>query len=98
MAGEEVKAALTAEEWALGNLSAHGFQKEFPLYVDGVYQPQNAPKQAVFLLNLPNQPFGFTREDVQLLREVHRDMWDTPAGDMENLIARIEALLPPEEK
>ena len=53
---------------------------------------------------LKGQPFGFTREDVELLRSVERDSHDPASapyiGDVSmlaDLADRIEALLPPED-
>ena len=60
-----MKPALTEEEWALGMYSARGFWGEFPLFIDGVRQPQNAPKQAAF--PLCDEPFGFTDDMVEAI-------------------------------
>lgn len=100
----EIKPALTAEEWASARVSSKSPCNQFPLYVDGVYQPQNAPKLAALLLD--DEPFGFTREDVGLLRglEVYPGLAieegdaNRLRGMFNDLADRISALLPPEEK
>jgi hypothetical protein len=68
-------------------------------------------RHALAALCLKDQPYGFTREDVELLRAWAEDMRasaernDRPTGlsaryavQIDNLAARIEALLPPEEE
>ena len=96
-----MKSALTYEEWAKGNLSGLGFQGELPLYIEGVYQPQNVIKQAAFLLE--DQPFGFTLEDMldlrkMALQEGNRTRYmNDMTFRLNDLADRIEALLPPKE-
>ena len=99
-----IKPALTAEEWRTGMFSSRGIQVEFPLYIDGVYQPENAPKLVALLMY--EQPFGFTREDATQHRESAQACFTSGQtigpGSMhdwhESMADRIEALLPPEEK
>ena len=103
-----MKPALTAEEWGRGMYSACVFQHNFPLYVDGLYQPQNARKQAAILLH--NQPFGFTREMVEALNRlvylgsenaafIDDPEYDGPIKDLAfRAIDNLEALLPPKGK
>ncbi len=63
-----------------------------------------ATDQAVASLALRGQPFGFTREDVALVRRMAQDLScalefdlsDRHIQDAELLAERIEALLPPE--
>lgn len=72
---------------------------------------RNEDRHALGALALHEQPFGFSREDVETLRdalgdleyskqEYYRDeQWEYAAAQkrvLESLIARIEALLPPE--
>jgi hypothetical protein len=65
---------------------------------------ENDARHALAALALHNQPFGFTREDVKMLREsqIWADSTDLRVNgepaDFEDLADRIEALLPPEEK
>ena len=69
-------------------------------------------KHALAALCLHGQDFGFTREDVVVLRSVQGEMeasakialnveaeakWAITAGCIEHICDRIEALLPPEE-
>lgn len=61
-----------------------------------LYSKSESPNAIVFrrhalaALALHGQPFGFTRKDVALLRAANH------ANVLNSLIARIEALLPPE--
>ena len=88
----KVTPALTPEEWAR-HLSTN-----FPQ----VYIPH--PERywhAVAARALHGQPFGFTRNDVEAMREIVRFL--KLAGHLgtlyaENVTDRIEALLPPEPK
>lgn len=81
-----MKPALTAEEW--GN-------------VDLPVADTPESRHATAALCLHGQPFGFTREDVIMLRaarlrldgEEQEDAWDK---SLDSLADRIEALLPPE--
>jgi hypothetical protein len=62
----------------------------------------DADCHALAALALHGQPFGFTREDVALLRDEAESEWngdEMPTGRrLLALAARIEALLPPEGK
>lgn len=103
----EIKPALTAAEWTTARFSPAGFWNLFPLYVDGVYQPQNAPKLAALLLD--DEPFGFTREMVNALHRlvglgvengvfIDRPDFDGPLKDLAHeALANLEALLPLED-
>ena len=43
------------------------------------------------------EPFGFTQEDVELVRRLTSDALDTPGTRRAaSLVARLQALLPPE--
>jgi len=83
-----MKPALTAEEWAsfpnwpLAELPSND---DLPLYYPS--------KHGIAAANLHGQPFGFTREDVRVLRQEAGYYHDGIA----DLADRIEALLPPED-
>ncbi len=95
-----VAPALTAEEWAAyPNIAGTGTQPlpdELPLY--------HPRRHGIAAANLRGQPFGFTRGDVELVRDCIGMEWDRgERGEMdalekrlESLAARIAALLPPE--
>lgn len=74
---------------------------------DGTARTTTDP-HAVAALALKGQPFGFTRDRLALQKELHRALVDFDTGWIYNFgqeaigalgqdIARIEALLPPEE-
>jgi len=110
----EIKPALSPEEWA--EHLATGKIKEEPSggYADfdwGVIVDVHYPdigeidetrlrhSLAARLLN--GQPYGFIREDVELLEEAAiqgRTTTDGPDPQFWDLATRIQALLPPEEK
>lgn len=88
-----MKPALTADQWE--DVIAAG-----PHYVEECVGPDPEACHWLAALNLYGQPFGFTRENVHLLR----GMADAPRAYekdtdwMRSLADRIEALLPPEGK
>lgn len=98
----EIKPALTAQEWA----TWFGDGARVPEMVDQCYnavfggRAVDGSRHAQGAVALHEQPFGFTREDVDLLGNVHsnhsgcdeRTCWAVSLAD------RISALLPPEEK
>lgn len=84
--------ALTAQEWAA--IQAQG--------VD--WSGYKMTRQQIAALALHGQPFGFTREDVENIREVcfivsaefdNGSERDSRSKALLSLAARIEALLPP---
>lgn len=95
-----MKPALTVEEWADPDKFSYSNIACRTVEVAGGWYGH-----AIAALCLHEQPFGFTREDVTLLREVaaegdvggSRGDTEMIAG-FESLIARIEALLPPESE
>ena len=103
--------ALSAEDWAEWYASdsddgtiQESWHHSSPLRAAG--QVTTGTEQAVAALCLHGQPFGFTREDVELLHQAAGDAESEarpyPDGCAEarapfdNLADRIEALLPPE--
>lgn len=58
-------------------------------------------RHALAALALQDQPFGFTREDVRVLRAIAEviapDYPADPDADLSSIADRIAALLPPEE-
>lgn len=96
---DEVKPALTAEEWPRGP-GVFGWDdgSVFIAYRDE--QPSVERPHAVAAVLLHGQPYGFTREDVEQLRKLAiRD--SRTYGPPEDhfgwrIAARIAALLPPE--
>ena len=99
----EIKPALTAEEWvkALFQSSQEGalaitVGMREDLAAPGTPECRAAYHHALAALCLKDKPFGFTREDVEILRA---GVDSVPALDhvQGSLADRIEALLPPEE-
>lgn len=110
---ESVQAALTAGEWARflsADKDRQVIQSDLnhELYAghscsrvaleegeDSV--PRN---HAIAAIALHGQPFGFTREDVEMLRRsadaAAKDFYQTWGAEMYDLATRIAALLPPE--
>lgn len=109
---EEVKPALTAEEWATLRKQGRvvvGCDNVSATITTAI--PGHSPlAHSIAAVALHGQPFGFTREDVAIVRECVEhlgcncgenschDHLDTKAADdlLRSLAARIEALLPPE--
>lgn len=97
--------ALTKEEWA--RLTIDEGQSEYAedAVADAIAESNlntwGDARHALAALFLHGQPFGFTREDVELLREEAGHEIDAGNGReyrrLESLADRIEALLPPEE-
>lgn len=98
----ELKPALTAEEW--GMFLTRGRD---PAWKPSLFATEHA--HAAMILH--GQPFGFTREDVRLLRDLFRQQMVVArapgsreshdncvriASRIDDLADRIEALLPPE--
>lgn len=112
----DIKPVLTAEEWEVrlnGGFTSVKDPVGIPYVEDGTvvvtydsgFAAQTVPEEerhALAALALYGQPFGFTREDVELLRGFRSGYWETGTEDMarseeadyENLADRIEALLP----
>ena len=97
MTDDKTKPALSAEEWAaLGparddcNVNVRGVRWPNVSDVD----PARFSRHAIAALALHEQPFGFTRADVEFLNTVLEDPFTDEA---QSLIARIAALLPPPE-
>jgi hypothetical protein len=104
----EIKPALTAEEWERGEAfrgdhilegysDGSGIGITEPYETFGVVPPEAFHAVAAWCLH--NQIFGFTRGDVQFLREIRKDHEArryVNAEEAEDLADRIEALLPPE--
>jgi hypothetical protein len=88
-AGTEVEAALSAEEWA-------ELARGDIVLRDG--WPESGRPHALAARCLHDQPFGFTRKDLEALeyRGIGYDEGHDQAA-LDSLYARIEALLPPEE-
>ena len=88
-----LKAALTAEEWKYArNVLKHGGTPSLAAVVVDEKEGIDPP-HALAALCLHEQPFGFTRGDIRGLRYREQQapaFWD-------DLIARISALLPPED-
>ena len=71
------------------------------IYRNGLLCNVNAPNLfALSALCLHDQPFGFTREDVEVLTDAVGSVYSSMEGSAKllSLADRIEALLPPEEK
>ena len=102
----EIRPALTPEEWADALAWPHGLKDYLVRPAERIGYGDDAPSDLhrVAALALHGQPFGFTREDVTLLRESRTEFAaslrasDTDLDLLDSLAARIEALLPPEGK
>ena len=96
-----IKPALTAEEWASDTPIDDNTQTIVGgrLYFAGRLI-HDMDRHALAALCLHGQTYGFTREDVELLRESDRiHQVNSPPeerGPYADLADRIEALLPPE--
>ena len=112
-ADAKIEPALTAEEWkqwrnggilGLAIKTRVGVAGNERLYVDAI--PISAPHDYHSLAAplLDGQRFGFTREDVALLKEVSEaansvfplELDESESARLTSIAARIEALLPPE--
>lgn len=117
MSDEAVTPALTAEEWGDSSgswIKRDAFELEWgndgalDMYGPGfgfAFGPEDSGDlHALAALALHGQPFGFTRGDVELVRDCIGMEWDRGTRDqcdqmerrLESLAARIAALLPPE--
>ena len=99
-----MKPALTREEWERvkrGSVDEWGVDRGWIEHV--MYTDKNGEHKAAAML-LHNQPFGFTREDVEWCRKAFSALLTVgsksivviPSGVL-NLANRIEALLPPKQ-
>lgn len=107
MTPRSVEPALTAEEWAelcinrrdhdTVTLSAKTGGITVEDGCEGGYI-DNGDRHALAALALHDQPFGFSREDVQTLRDVSARLREDGFmhEDVDSLAARIAALLPPD--
>ena len=86
-----IEPALTAEEWAEGAVIYENLTDALGI----------GRRHSTAALCLHGQPFGFTWEDVAVLRDIAAPDIGTPLeGDaraLTSLADRIEALLPPED-
>ena len=92
---EEIEPALTPAEWEeLGpKLTMDDRAEEITKFVNGPDAPRFLGAAA---LALADQPFGFTWEDVDLLRAVPKELVSSSrAGWRTNLADRVASLLPP---
>ena len=93
-----IKPALSEEEWAKFHRSVTDCMDDTAMHlcIENMASIQkNAHAMAAAALH--GQPFGFTREDVALLRAyADWDLGGRNSTDFDDLADRIEALLPPE--
>ena len=101
--------ALSAEEWKQRGFADDGLpgppdtqiDSQGDVRTEGFIGSAHRPhrrRHALSVLCLHEQPFGFTREDVALLRAAQRTSEIQDFGGLaDNLADRIEALLPPEK-
>ena len=105
----EIRPALTPEEWEMFNKQGHGphdgplrdvelRDEVIAVFPQGEgWYGKGTDRHALAALALHGQPFGFTREDVELLREhIGRDCHAVHSQAAMHLADRIAALLPPE--
>lgn len=110
---KEIKPALSAEQWETQSIDGVGATAECLNVGDGFDSVtfSGERRHALAALALHGQPFGFTHEDVALLRKLDRANDYTPhdefgiideqmTGDetqrLRSLAKRIAALLPPD--
>lgn len=107
---DEIKPALTAEDWASRGMLGNAQVGTARLIGDDLYADElpfrGRRRHALAALALHGQPFGFTWEDVDALQRVIDDYDPTnfpqpssgvPRRVLVLLRARIAALLPPRE-
>ena len=94
-----VKPALTAEEWAEAEAGGFFFEPSTLHKVTTAGPSTILNECQTAALCLHNQPFGFTREDVHVLRclAANSDGMADWGYHAEEVADRIEALLPPED-
>lgn len=101
---EPIKPALTAEEWEIALSSdsyvpGRGFGDWLASRMPSGHGPYTPHEIAAYALY--DQPFGFRREDVRILRELEVSAPFGPATEtyraLASLADRLEALLPPEK-
>lgn len=93
---EPIKPALTPEEWNTKELLIAELHEDGVLLVGDYGAPRSVDGQerhALAALALYGQPFGFTRDDIALLRAYAHGGSDMRFQDLAD---RVEALLPPE--
>lgn len=95
MSENEIKPALTPEEWS--SRRAHRPWGVFINALDDASFSALGPdgKHVAAALCLDGQPYGFTWEDVDLLRTLANDPDVRGGGYLECIANRIAALLPP---
>jgi hypothetical protein len=98
---EPIQPALTAAQWAsVGEWNPQPAEMSNSYLGDSVsdYDGYVNERHALAALALYGQPFGFKREDVQLLHDVafHLDHRQDQQERLDDLAERIKALLPPE--
>jgi hypothetical protein len=109
---DEIKPALTPEEWTAvlnddrppadswASLSSFMGEGKRQFVFNEEYFVEDDARHSIAALALHEQPFGFTHEDVDALREEADDEWsgvrEPNRGTILRSVAdRIEALLPP---
>jgi hypothetical protein len=98
-----VKKALSDEEWRAGKVARAGEGASLLCDESAVLafsswegaMLQGDMRLAAAALCLHGQPFGFTHDDVELLRYIASGMLDYDYEPVQDLADRIEALLPP---
>jgi hypothetical protein len=108
----EIKPALTAEKWeTFGNVERSigivpvGPDANAGFYAIDGWPMYNVTHHALAAIALYRQPFGFTREELELMQFLAKanNGWDVEwGGDMctraKSIAQKIAALLPPETK
>jgi hypothetical protein len=99
----DIKPALTPKEWE--DVCVEGECRDDEIhFIAQAWHPTDPnartvnelPHHRIAALALHGQPFGFTREDVAFLRLFLEDTGTVGEPLLRSIIARIEALLPPE--
>lgn len=94
---EPIKPAMPEEEWAAQLVRTPAERHEVLMHAKNEADAEGwLTIHGLAALALYNKPYGFTREDVQLLHNSIASMGRH--NELGNLADRIEALLPPEKK
>jgi hypothetical protein len=94
---DEITPALTPEQWWLARGAKEISLGEEWLHVGNALIDPRLDRHALAALALHGQPFGFTHEDVDELREAYEADPLLVGRDVLDIADRIAALLPPRE-
>lgn len=97
MADEDIKPALTPEEWLRFPNAHHSLTKQRLNELAQLGSPLYFPaSHGIAAINLFGQPFGFTHDDADLVLSLARGLEMDDRAEVRLVVAKIRALLPPE--